>query len=81
MGFAGEVRVAVDRVKIRKRFLGWPNFLFDTNSPFFGKSPGEVIGLIVSGPRSRAGHVQPGAGLRQYLEQCAVAAWRRAGPS
>ncbi len=50
MGFAGEVRVAPDRVKIRKRFLGWPNFIFDPQSPFFGKPAGEVISLLVSGP-------------------------------
>ena len=50
MGFAGEVRVSVDRVKVRKRFLGWANFVFDTRSPFFGKSAGEVVSLIVSGP-------------------------------
>ena len=55
MGFAGEVRVAADRVKVRKRFLGWPNFVFDTRSPFFGKSPGEVVSLIVSGPELKPG--------------------------
>ncbi|WP_027165435.1 phosphonate ABC transporter, permease protein PhnE [Mesorhizobium sp. WSM3224] len=55
MGFAGEVRVTVDRVKVRKRFLGWANFVFDTRSPFFGKSAGEVISLIVSGPELRPG--------------------------
>jgi phosphonate transport system permease protein len=50
LGFAGEVRVAVDRVKVRKRFLGWPNFIFDPHSPFFGKSAGEVVSLLVAGP-------------------------------
>ncbi|CDX63009.1 Phosphonate ABC transporter, inner membrane subunit [Mesorhizobium plurifarium] len=55
MGFVGEVRVTVDRVKVRKRFLGWANFVFDTRSPFFGKSAGEVISLIISGP-----DLQPG---------------------
>ncbi|RUX71674.1 phosphonate ABC transporter, permease protein PhnE, partial [Mesorhizobium sp. M2A.F.Ca.ET.040.01.1.1] len=43
LGFAGEVRVTVDRVKVRKRFLGWANFVFDTRSPFFGKPYSEVI--------------------------------------
>jgi phosphonate transport system permease protein len=51
LGFAGDVSVDVDRVKVRKRFFGWANFLFDTNSPFFDKSAGEVLGLIFSGPR------------------------------
>jgi phosphonate transport system permease protein len=55
MGFAGEVRVTVDRVKVRKRFLGWANFVFDTRSPFFGKSAGEVVSLIVSGPELKPG--------------------------
>ncbi|QKC81720.1 phosphonate ABC transporter, permease protein PhnE [Mesorhizobium sp. NZP2077] len=55
MGFAGEVRVSVDRVKVRKRFLGWANFVFDTRSPFFGKSASEVISLIVSGPELKPG--------------------------
>ncbi|MBZ9735086.1 phosphonate ABC transporter, permease protein PhnE [Mesorhizobium sp. CA18] len=55
MGFVGEVRVTVDRVKVRKRFLGWANFVFDTRSPFFGKSAGEVISLIASGPDLKPG--------------------------
>lgn len=55
MGFVGEVRVTVDRVKVRKRFLGWANFVFDTRSPFFGKSAGEVISLIWSGPELKPG--------------------------
>lgn len=49
LGFAGEIRVSADRVKIRKRFLGWPNFIFDPTSPMFGRSPGEVIGLVFGG--------------------------------
>ena len=55
MGFVGEVRVTVERVKVRKRFLGWANFVFDTRSPFFGKSAGEVLSLIVSGPELKPG--------------------------
>jgi phosphonate transport system permease protein len=55
MGFAGEVRVTADRVKVRKRFLGWANFVFDTRSPFFGKSAGEVVSLIMSGPELQPG--------------------------
>lgn len=51
LGFAGNVSISVDRVKIRKRFIGWANFIFDTQSSFFGKPVGEVISLIVSGPR------------------------------
>jgi phosphonate transport system permease protein len=49
-GFTGQILVENDRVKINKRFLGWPNFVFDTDSPFFGKSIGEVVSLIAAGP-------------------------------
>jgi phosphonate transport system permease protein len=55
MGFVGDVRIAYDRIKVRKRTLGWPNFLFDPYSPFFGKSASEVAGLIVSGPELKPG--------------------------
>lgn len=51
LGFAGNVSISVDRVKIRKRFIGWANFIFDTQSSFFDKPVGEVVSLIVSGPR------------------------------
>lgn len=49
-GFAGETRIAADRVKVRKKFLGWPNFIFDTDLPFFDRSPTEVAGLVLRGP-------------------------------
>jgi phosphonate transport system permease protein len=54
-GFAGEIRVGTERVKFRKRTLGWPNFIFDPFSPFFGKPAGEVLGLVVSGPDLKPG--------------------------
>ncbi|WP_019172765.1 phosphonate ABC transporter, permease protein PhnE [Pseudaminobacter salicylatoxidans] len=50
-GFAGEVRILPERVTLSRRFLGWPNFLFDPRSPFWGKPLAEVAGLIVSGER------------------------------
>jgi phosphonate transport system permease protein len=50
-GFSGWADISADRVRIRKRFLGWENFFFDTNSAFFGKGFGEVASLIVSGER------------------------------
>ena len=55
-GFAGRVIIDDDEVKIRKRFLGWENFVFDTASPFWGKSFGEVAGLVLSGPRIEPEH-------------------------
>jgi phosphonate transport system permease protein len=51
LGLTGDVSIDVDRVKVRKRFFGWPNFIFDTQSPYFGKSASEVFSLIHSGPR------------------------------
>ncbi|WP_026614964.1 phosphonate ABC transporter, permease protein PhnE [Ensifer aridi] len=50
-GATGWAEVEGDGVSIRNRFFGWANFLFDTNSPFFGKSYGEVASLIWSGDR------------------------------
>ncbi len=51
LGFAGDASISSNRVKIWKRFIGWPNFFFDTRSPFFDKPAGEVFSLILSGPR------------------------------
>ncbi|WP_029619036.1 phosphonate ABC transporter, permease protein PhnE [Pseudorhizobium marinum] len=50
-GFSGWADVSADRVRVRKRFLGWENFFFDTNSAFFGRSASEVAGLVFSGER------------------------------
>ncbi|HEV2897248.1 MAG TPA: phosphonate ABC transporter, permease protein PhnE [Pseudaminobacter sp.] len=50
-GFPGRAEIEDDEVKIRHRFWGWANFVFDTNSPFWGKSAGEVFSMIVSGER------------------------------
>lgn len=50
-GVPGRAEIESDEVKIRHRFLGWANFVFDINSPFWGKSAGEVFDLVVSGER------------------------------
>ncbi|WOC15697.1 hypothetical protein MP213Fo_11540 [Pseudochrobactrum sp. MP213Fo] len=50
-GFAGEARIMPERISITRRFMGWPNFVFDTNSPFWNKSVGEVATMITSGER------------------------------
>jgi phosphonate transport system permease protein len=50
-GFAGWIEVSADRVRIRKRFLGWENFVFDTNSPFFNMPIAKLTDTIVSGER------------------------------
>ncbi|QLF71289.1 phosphonate ABC transporter, permease protein PhnE [Peteryoungia desertarenae] len=50
-GSAGWIDVSSDRVRVRKRFFGWENFVFDTNSPFFGMSAGDVLQSVTSGER------------------------------
>ncbi|MFN7026389.1 MAG: phosphonate ABC transporter, permease protein PhnE [Pseudorhizobium sp.] len=50
-GFSGWADISADRVRVRKRFLGWENFFFDINSAFFGKSASEVAALVVSDER------------------------------
>jgi phosphonate transport system permease protein len=50
-GWAGRAEVQSDEVVVWRRFLGWANFVFDTNSPFWSKSFGDVASLIFSGPR------------------------------
>ncbi|MGF1477792.1 MAG: phosphonate ABC transporter, permease protein PhnE [Geminicoccaceae bacterium] len=50
-GFTGRVEVTDDEVKIRRRFFGWENFLFDANSPFWGRPLSETLGLIAFGER------------------------------
>lgn len=50
-GFSGRAEINYDGVKVRRRFLGWENFLFDTHSPYWGKPMGEVWSLITSGER------------------------------
>lgn len=50
-GATGWAEVSADRIGVRNRFFGWANFLFDTQSPFFGKPYGEVLRLVVSGER------------------------------
>jgi phosphonate transport system permease protein len=50
-GIKGWAEIDGDEVSIRKRFFGWANFVFDTNSPFFGKSAAEVLSTIASGDR------------------------------
>lgn len=50
-GLSGWAQIDSDAVVIHRRFPGWVNFIFDTNSAFFGKSSGEVLHLLVSGER------------------------------
>ncbi|MEO7221099.1 MAG: phosphonate ABC transporter, permease protein PhnE [Devosia sp.] len=41
-GFIGLAEIRNTQVFVRHRTFGWPNFFFDTKSPFFGMSPGEL---------------------------------------
>ena len=50
-GFAGRVEIEDDEVKIRQRFLGWENFVFDTSSPFWNRGFGDVMATILWGER------------------------------
>ena len=50
-GFSGWVEVNNDRIKIRKRFLGWANFLYDTDSAYFDTSWSQYFGMMMSEKR------------------------------
>ena len=50
-GFIGLAEIRNTQVFVRYRTLGWPNFLFDTKSPFFGMSAGELWHSINSSER------------------------------
>lgn len=50
-GFSGTLEVESDEVKVRYRFVGWENFWFDTNSPFWGKSFSQVADLMFTAER------------------------------
>jgi phosphonate transport system permease protein len=50
-GLAGWAQIDSDAVVIHRRFPGWANFIFDTNSAFFGKPTGEVLHLLFGGER------------------------------
>jgi len=50
-GFAGSAEIRATQVLIRRRFLGWENFFFDTRSPFWGMSAPELLASVTSGER------------------------------
>jgi len=50
-GFAGQAEIRTSQVYVQRRFLGWANFFFDIQSPFWGKSTGELLGLAFTGDR------------------------------
>lgn len=50
-GFEGSAEIRTSQVYVQRRFLGWANFLFDTQSVFWGKSYGELLSLATVEPR------------------------------
>ena len=50
-GFVGLAEIRNTQVFVRHRFLGWPNFFFDTHSPFFGMDTGELWTSATSAPQ------------------------------
>jgi len=48
-GFVGEAEIRNSQVFVRHRYLGWPNFFFDTRSPFFGMDLGTLWATISQG--------------------------------
>jgi phosphonate transport system permease protein len=50
-GFAGSAEIRDTQVYVQRRFFGWANFFFDTESRYWGRSFPEIMGLVVSGDR------------------------------
>ncbi|MEO0544129.1 MAG: phosphonate ABC transporter, permease protein PhnE [Pseudomonadota bacterium] len=50
-GFGGRAEIRAKEIKINKRYFGWENFVFDTESPYWGMSSGQVVSHLISGPR------------------------------
>ena len=48
-GFIGLAEIRNTQVFVRHRYLGWPNFFFDTKSPFFDKDTGQIWQMITVG--------------------------------
>jgi phosphonate transport system permease protein len=67
LGLPGWLEVEPNRVKIHNRFFGWANFIFDTNSRFFGKTTSEVISLVSSGPRLDPGQSNLSLAFNDFL--------------
>lgn len=50
-GFAGSAEIRATQVLVRRRFLGWENFWFDTTSPFWGMGLPELWTSVTAGPQ------------------------------
>ncbi|WP_162894910.1 phosphonate ABC transporter, permease protein PhnE [Rhizobium terrae] len=72
-GFAGQAEIRPTQVYIQRRFLGWANFFFDTQSPFWGRSITEVAGLMVAGERIDPSQSNASLALDNFLNN---ASWQ-----
>lgn len=66
-GFEGQAEIRTSQVAVQRRFLGWANFLFDTNSVFWGKSYGELLTLVTIGERVDPDRSNIGAMVDDFL--------------
>jgi phosphonate transport system permease protein len=48
-GFIGLAEIRNTQVFVRHRYIGWPNFFFDTKSPFFDKNADQLWQMISVG--------------------------------
>ncbi len=46
-GFAGQAEIRSSQLYVQRRFFGWANFLFDTDSKFWGRSYTELAALAL----------------------------------
>ena len=72
-GFEGQAEIRSSQVYIQRRFLGWANFFFDTQSPFWGRGLMEVAGLIVAGDRIDPAQSNASLALDNFLNN---ASWQ-----
>ena len=66
-GVPGRVEVEGDEVKVRRRFVGWENFVFDGSSPLNGRPVGELAALMVSRERLDPGRSNLGLAWHEIL--------------
>jgi len=66
-GFDGRVEVEDDEVKIRQRFFGWENFVFDPSSAFWNRSFGDVVATVLWGERIKPERSNASLALDNFL--------------
>lgn len=66
-GFAGSAEIRATQVLVRRRFLGWENFWFDTTSPFWGMDFGQLAASVASGERIDPGQSNLSLALNEFL--------------